>query len=46
VNFAAGGGGGTGNEGGGGNAVPEPSTVAIFGLGLAALGFMRRRNKG
>ena len=43
VNFAAGGGGGTG--GGGGNAVPEPSTVAIFGLGLAALGFMRRRNK-
>ncbi|WP_194714560.1 PEP-CTERM sorting domain-containing protein [Noviherbaspirillum soli] len=45
VNFAQGGGGGTGN-GGGGNAVPEPSTVAIFGLGLAALGFMRRRNKG
>ena len=45
VNFAAGG-GGTGNQGGGGNAVPEPSTVAIFGLGLAALGFMRRRNKG
>lgn len=44
VNFASGGGGGTGN-GGGGNAVPEPSTVAIFGLGLAALGFMRRRNK-
>lgn len=45
VNFAGGGGGGTGNGGGGGNAVPEPSTVAIFGLGLAALGFMRRRNK-
>lgn len=45
VNFASGGGGGTGNGGGGGNAVPEPSTVAIFGLGLAALGFMRRRNK-
>jgi hypothetical protein len=46
VNFAAGGGGGTGTGGGGGgNAVPEPSTVAIFGLGLAALGFMRRRNK-
>jgi hypothetical protein len=46
VNFAGGGGGGTGTGGGGGgNAVPEPSTVAIFGLGLAALGFMRRRNK-
>jgi len=46
VNFAAGGGGGgTGTGGGSGNAVPEPSTVAIFGLGLAALGFMRRRNK-
>lgn len=46
VNFAAGGGGGTGGGGGGGNAVPEPSTVAIFGLGLAALGFMRRRSRG
>jgi hypothetical protein len=46
VNFAGAGGGGTGTGGGGGgNAVPEPSTVAIFGLGLAALGFMRRRNK-
>jgi len=46
VNFASnGGGGGTGTGGGSGNAVPEPSTVAIFGLGLAALGFMRRRNK-
>lgn len=47
VNFAGGaGGGGTGTgTGGGGNAVPEPGTVAIFGLGLAALGMMRRRSK-
>ncbi len=25
--------------------LPEPSTLAIFGLGLAGLGFMRRRRK-
>ena len=28
-----------------GAAIPEPSTLAIFGLGLAGLGFMRRRRK-
>jgi len=49
VNFAVGtGGGGTGNNGGGGGsgtAVPELGTIAIFELGLAAFGIMRRRSK-
>ena len=26
------------------SAVPEPSTLALFGLGLVGVGFMRRRN--
>lgn len=37
---------GAGTPGGGSTAVPEPGTIAIFGLGLAALGVISRRRKG
>lgn len=34
-----------GNGGGGGNGVPEPGTLALFGLGLTAIGFATRRRR-
>ena len=45
ANFTGAGGPGAGGPGGGSTAVPEPGTLAIIGLGLAALGAIRRRRK-
>ena len=36
---------GGGNPGGGGTGVPEPGTLAVFGIGLAGLCAIRRRRK-